>query len=221
MKKINIKTYIYRAISVVLAVFLIGGSVGVFQSLSLGNDPFSCMNTSVSEFIGWKFSVWQLLVNAVIFIPTILFYRKAIGFGTVFNMVFCGIFADIVRPLMVQVLENHFFMPIRIILMLIAVILLCLGVGVYASADMGLAPYDALAYILEKYTKINFSYFRIMTDVICVAIGFIFGLKLGIQFEVCGIGTIITAFGTGPIVRFFQNRVGIPLMRKLGYQAKK
>ena len=220
MKKINYKVMAIRIAASIIGVFFVGASVGVFQSTALGNDPFSCMNTSISKVIGWDFSVWQLLLNVIIFIPSLLFYRKAIGFGTIFNMVFVGVFADIIRPLMEKYAAPHYNFPIRLFLMIFAVVLICVGVALYVSSDLGMAPYDALAYILQKFTGINFSYFRIATDIICVLLGFFFGLSIGIQFEVVGIGTVITAFGTGPIVRLFQEKIFVPLMKKLGYEPK-
>lgn len=216
----SFKLYAIRIIIVIAAVFFIGAAVGIFQTVALGNDPFSCMNTAVSTFINWKFAYWQLFVNCILFIPTIIWFRNAIGFGTVFNMAFVGIFADIVRPAVQKLTDGILNMPLRIILLTASVIMLCLGVALYIATDTGMAPYDALAYILEKFTGINFSYFRIATDVICVIIGFIFGMKTGIHFQIVGIGTVITAFCTGPIVRFFQNKTAVPLLHKLGYDSK-
>ena len=202
-----------RAVLVIIGTIFIGVAVGIFQSAKLGCDPFSCMNTGVSRRIGWSYSAWQLLVNLVLFIPTLLFFRKAIGFGTVFNMVFVGIFADLSRPFFQMIINDNIIL--RFIAMLFSVCLLCFGVSLYVAANMGISPYDALSYILEKYFKLNFSWFRIMTDVLCVTVGVIFGIMGGYLWEIVGVGTVITACGTGPVVRFFDKKIVHPFVIKL------
>jgi uncharacterized membrane protein YczE len=75
------------------------------------------------------------------------------------------------------------------------------------ESDLGIAPYDALGQEIEMWTKkrLKFTYARIMTDVICVGIGFALG-------SVVGISTLITAFFTGPLVTFFRTHVAVKIM---------
>lgn len=82
--------------------------------------------------------------------------------------------------------------------MAIGLLLCCFGVGVYMSADLGISPYDALGMVLERKTKRNLGYkeIRIITDICCVAIGFFLSAPIGL-------GTIFTAFFTGPLIDFF------------------
>lgn len=215
-KKYSHRILIIRLLATIIGIIFIGISVGIFQSIRWGTDPFTCMNTGISRAIGWKFGIWQLTMNCVVFIPSLLFYRHAIGIGTIINMSCVGLIADLIRPQAEKIINN---IELKILFLIISVLLLCFGVALYVSANLGIAPYDALSYILEKFTGINFSWMRIITDVSCVIIGFCFGLKTGIQWDIVGIGTIITAFGTGPILRFFQNKITIPLLKKLGYSS--
>lgn len=60
------------------------------------------------------------------------------------------------------------------------------------------APYDALGVQIHEISKVSFKLCRITTDLICVIIALIFGGNIGI-------GTVITAFGTGPFVQFSMN----------------
>ena len=79
---------------------------------------------------------------------------------------------------------------------------ICLGVALYSSADFGVAPYDAIGWIVEDVTnqKINFKISRIVTDAICVLIGMYYG-------SIIGINTIIMVFFTGPLVQFFKQKI--------------
>ena len=74
-------------------------------------------------------------------------------------------------------------------------------------ADMGIAPYDSVAIIIEKLThqKIPFHKARILSDVVVVIIGIIFATASGAGiWSVVGIGTIINACFNGPLIQFFK-----------------
>lgn len=51
-----------------------------------------------------------------------------------------------------------------------------MGVALYMTADMGVAPYDAVAIIIEKATKgkIPFHIARVSSDITVVMIGVLF-----------------------------------------------
>ena len=66
------------------------------------------------------------------------------------------------------------------------------------TPELGSAPYDALGVQIHEISKVPFKLCRITTDLICVIIALIFGGNIGI-------GTVITAFGTGPFVQFSMN----------------
>ncbi|WP_235182847.1 hypothetical protein [Gracilibacillus boraciitolerans] len=72
-----------------------------------------------------------------------------------------------------------------------------------------MAPYDSLAFVIERVSKqkIPFPIARITTDISCVVIGFSFG-------AIVGVATVIFAFFTGPLVQFFRTRVAEPLLKE-------
>lgn len=71
------------------------------------------------------------------------------------------------------------------------------------TPELGSAPYDALGVQIYEISKVPFKICRITTDLICVIIALIFGANIGI-------GTVITAFGTGPFVQFFNEHISKP-----------
>ena len=80
----------------------------------------------------------------------------------------------------------------------------------YTVADMGLAPYDTLAYILMKYTnnKVTFRAGRIASDVTVMLIGIIVCLIGGYSvFTVLGIGTAMGVVMFGPLIQLFKDRL--------------
>ena len=95
--------------------------------------------------------------------------------------------------------------------MIFAVTMCSFAAAMYMEADMGIAPYDAVGVIIEKISnrKIPFKVARVLTDVICVAIGFPFG-------SIVGVATVITAFCMGPLIEVFRVQCMEKLVIKYG-----
>lgn len=215
MKKHNAQ-FGRRAVMMVAGILLIGISVGLFRLAAFGVDPFSCMNMGISGFLQMSFGNWQLIANILLLIIVFFTIRSCIGFGTVINMVFVGYLADFVCWLAQQA-GLEFPLALRIVLLPLGTVMTCAGVGIYMAADLGIAPYDAAAYVLLKAIKnrIAFRWARISTDVVCVAVGTIFCLIAQNELPaIVGIGTMITAFLTGPLIQFFRVHVAEPMLGK-------
>lgn len=194
----------------ILGILLIGLCVSFLRLSGFGVDPFSAMNLGISGFIGWSFGTWQLLINAVILVVVFFQARHCIGAGTIINMVFVGYIADFICWMAQDVAQIQMNLVFRIIALVLAQLMASMGVALYMVADMGIAPYDSVAIIIEKLTdqKIPFHKARILTDVIVVIIGMIFATasEAGI-WSVVGIGTIMNACFNGPLIQFFKTKI--------------
>ncbi|MCX4320814.1 MAG: hypothetical protein OSJ44_14010 [Lachnospiraceae bacterium] len=206
MKSENVKGYLVRGLSVIVGIFMVGIAVGFFKMVAMGADPFTAMNTGISSFMGMQFGTLQLIVNAFILVLVFFFKKQFIGFGTIINMVFVGYTADFLMWTLERWQITFDAWPIRIFVLAAAVLLICVGDALYISADMGMAPYDAAGYIVETLTrgKLPFNIARILLDILCVCIGFFTGMQNGIQWKIIGVGTVISAFCTGPLIQFFR-----------------
>ena len=189
-----------RISGMVLGIFFIGLCVSFLRLSQFGVDPFSAMNLGISGFIGWSFGTWQLLVNAIILVVVFFQARSCIGAGTIINMVCVGYIADFICYVANDVVQIQMNLPLRVIALLLAQLV----------ADMGIAPYDSVAIIIEKLThqKIPFHKARVLSDVVVVIIGIIFATASGVGiWSVVGIGTIINACFNGPFIQFFKTKL--------------
>ena len=153
-----------RISGMVLGILFIGLCVSFLRLSQFGVDPFSAMNLGISGFIGWSFGTWQLLVNAIILVVVFFQARSCIGAGTIINMVFVGYIADFICYVANDVVQIQMNLPLRILALLLAQLMASMGVALYMVADMGIAPYDSVAIIIEKLThqKIPFHKARIL-----------------------------------------------------------
>ena len=199
-----------RAGMMILGILFIGLCVSFLRLSGFGVDPFSAMNLGISGFIGWSFGTWQLLMNAVILVIVFFQARHCIGAGTIINMICVGYIADFICWLVQDVVQIEMSLPLRIIALVLAQLMASMGVALYMVADMGIAPYDSVAIIIEKLThqKIPFHKARVLSDVVVVIVGIAFASASGAGiWAVAGIGTVINACFNGPLIQFFKTKL--------------
>ena len=199
-----------RAAFMLLGILLIGICVTCYRLSEFGVDPFSGMNLGISGFIGWSFGNWQLVANILILVVVFFTVRHLIGPGTVINMVGVGYTADFLCWVVLDVLKVEMTLPLRILALCLGMLFASLGVALYMIADMGLAPYDSVALIIEKLTKgkVPFQFARVASDITVIVIGVAFCLAAGNNvWLIVGIGTIANALLNGPLIQFFRKRI--------------
>lgn len=198
-------SFIGVAILSMRTTFLRGGNVGL--------DPFTAVNTGISNKLGIGLGVYQLALNLVIFIFILWLDRKQIGVGTILNMVLVGFeiqwFTTIYHPL--------FGYRTTFLIMaadtLIGLILFTLGTSLYMAPDLGAAPYDAIAPIITQRTKLSYRTARITQDVLFMVAAVIAGGPVGF-------GTIIVAFFTGPLISWWNDHISNPMVKTINDATK-
>lgn len=188
-------------------ILLIGMCVASYRISLFGVDPFSCMNLGISGFLGMSFGTWQLIANGMILIVVFFTVRQKIGLGTVINMVFVGYIADFLCWL---VLEKAGLQPgllARVVFLCVGTLFASLGCALYMIAELGIAPYDSVAFIITKYAKdkISFRMARVISDLSVMAAGVTFCLAAHNDiWEIIGLGTVVNACFNGPLIQFFR-----------------
>ncbi len=72
----------YMAVS---GVMICGASVGVFQKIALGTDPFTCFVTGIANIFGSTYSTWYMILTGIMLVGVIALKRSSIGFATLIN----------------------------------------------------------------------------------------------------------------------------------------
>lgn len=195
-----------------LGVVVLGISETLLNLADFGMDPFTCMNMSVSKHLPISFGTWQLFVNLILFVGLLVFMKKEgkpvtciLGFGTIWNMAGVGFLIDFFTKIFYFYFETAGGMFARSCFFGMGIVGVCLGVSLYVTPSLGSAPYDALGMQMHETSKLSYKVCRIATDIFCVAVALFFGGKVGI-------GTLITALGTGALVQFFNEHVSEPFL---------
>ena len=198
-----------------VGILFIGICVASFRLSAFGVDAFTCMNLGISGFLHMTFGTWQLIMNAAILVLVFFTARECIGAGTIVNMAGVGYMADFICWLFQDVLAIQMTLPLRIGALAIGSLFAGMGVALYMAAELGIAPYDSVAIIIEKKTngRIPFQAARVASDVTVVIVGVVFCLMAhGYLWLIIGIGTICNVLFNGPVIQFFKTHMAEPLM---------
>ncbi len=172
-----------RVLITLISVIFMGISVSVLKIVDCGMDPFTYMNVSIAEKIGWSLGNWQVLFNAMLFIPILIWGRKYIGIGTVFNMTLIGYTVDLCtwiwkRIGFVDLLSKQSW---NVTMMLVGLAVFVISAATYMSAGTGTSPYDALPLMIQKrIPRIPFKVVRFSWDLAATMVGFLFSHRVGI-----------------------------------------
>ena len=200
----------------VFGVVVCGLSVGLLRHAALGVDPFQSLMSGLDAVIPLRFGTLYVLANVLLLLFSLVFDRRKIGLATFINLFLLGYVAEFSQ----KAVEHLFPSPAlgtRLLLLAVGIVAICLASAFYFTADLGVSTYDAVSLIIsEKQSKVAFKYCRIISDVICVVLGFLLckagGFSLAQIGGEIGIGTIITAFFMGPLIAFFNERVARPFL---------
>lgn len=203
----NWKNLGIRSFYALLGVFILGFGAALLRVSQVGLDPFTAANIGVGSKIGLSLGTYQLALNVLILSLVYIFGRKYIGIGTVINMVLTGFFIDFFTWLLTSYFSLSITLITQSLLLIFGVLIFTFGASFYMAAQLGNAPYDAIAPILVDRTGLNFRVIRVMQDVLFMLIAFLFGGPVGIA-------TIINAFFTGPFISFWDKKISKPLIEK-------
>lgn len=191
-----------------IAVVIMGFGVSLFVKGAMGADPFSTINLGVSSVVGMSFGLWQAIFNLALLVIVLFLDRSMLGLGTLANMFLVGFCADLFGGVLSNIMPptEELSILVRVLLTLAGVLSQIIGCSFYVTSNLGMAPYDCISFIVPNKTKIPFKWWRIITDVACVAIGFACGAAIGL-------GTIIMAFGTGPLLPLCNKYIAAPVLK--------
>ncbi|MDO4467037.1 MAG: hypothetical protein Q4C49_08520 [Bacillota bacterium] len=195
---------------------ILGIGIATCRISQFGIDPFTSMNTGVSDTFHFSLGIYQMSFNIVLFVVLVLLSRKNLKYlniGAIINMFLLGYLVQFFNSVYCSIFkvstpeQINLGLPMSIIALVVGVLILTLGCSLYITADLGTASYDALSIYMAEVLPISYSICRIITDAICVGIALLFKGPLGIA-------TIVLMFGTGPFITFWNEKVSKPIVKK-------
>jgi uncharacterized membrane protein YczE len=166
-----------------------GFSMAMMVEAGLGLDPWDVFHQGLARHTGMTIGLASAVVGVAVLLAWIPLRNKP-GIGTFANVIVIAITVDAG----LLVLSAPSSMPVRVALMLGGVLLNAFSTVLYVGAGLGPGPRDGLMTGLVVRTGLSVRLVRTAIEATVLAVGWLLGGTVGV-------GTVIYAFGIGPLVQ--------------------
>ncbi len=166
-----------------------GFSMAMMVRAGLGLDPWDVFHQGLTRHTPMTIGVASAVVGVVVLLAWIPLRNKP-GIGTVANVIVIAVTVD--AGLAVLVAPES--VPARTAMMLGAVLLNAVATVLYVGAGLGPGPRDGLMTGLVGRTGLSVRLVRTAIEATVLGAGWLLGGSVGV-------GTVIYAFGIGPMVQ--------------------
>lgn len=184
-----------KILIVILGSAIMGIGIAIALSTSLGADPLAWVWVGISTTFPISLLQSNLLIAVLMLIPPLIFDRSQLGIGTIIQPIVVGI----ANEQCLKILPNN---QHNIVILLLGLVILGIGIGIYTSADFGKNSYDSCIFLINRKTKISVGLLRSAGDLVFC----ILGLFLNKQLLV---GPIIAIIIIGPVMNHTLKRINI------------
>ncbi|GAB3652940.1 membrane protein [Actinocorallia lasiicapitis] len=174
---------------------LYGLGIALQVASGLGNDPWDVFHQGLSRRFGLSIGAWIVIVGALVMLLWIPL-RQRPGIGTLSNVVFLGLFAD----LFLWLLPDPSGWAAKAGYLIAAIVVGGAATGCYIGAGLGPGPRDGLMTGFARRTGASIRLVRTGIEVVVLATGWLLGGTVGI-------GTVAYALAIGPLTQLFMPRL--------------
>jgi len=175
-------------------IIVLGLGIAPILDAELGVAPWDVLHQGLSEVTGLAFGLVVVLVGLVVLLAWIPLKQRA-GIGTIINTLTVGFIVNG----MLDVLPEVHNLAVRWTMLLGGIVITSFGMALYIGAGLGPGPRDGLMTALAARGH-PLWVVRTVIELVALAIGFALGGDVGI-------GTVLFAFGIGPIGHWFLVRL--------------
>lgn len=180
-----------RILQLIIGLFLYGVALGLMIRGGIGVAPWDVLSLGISGSTGIGYGMVTNL-TAVLVLLLWIPLRQRLGIGTLLNAMLVGPSADLALLLLPPAPSVWLGAP----LFVLGLVLLAFATGLYIAADFGPGPRDGLMTGLVGRTGWPVWLVRTIIEGSVLMIGFLLGGPVGA-------GTVIFAFGVGPLIGWF------------------
>jgi len=168
-----------------------GFSMAVMVRAGLGLDPWDVFHQGLALRTPMTIGIASAIVGVAVLLAWIPL-RNRPGIGTVANVIVIAVTVDAA----LAILPTPTSFALRVAMMLGAVVLNAISTVLYIGAGLGPGPRDGLMTGLVVRTGLSVRLVRTSIEATVLGVGWLLGGTVGV-------GTILYAFGIGPLVQFF------------------
>lgn len=173
-----------------IGFLLFGLSIDVIVQASLGLDSWDVLQMALTYHLPITLGEASIAVAFLVVVIDMIL-REPLGWGTLANVVFIGVWVDILRPYVPAVPQ---LIAIQIAYLLLGTLIMGFATAVYVGVDAGAGPRDTLMLAMSRIGKTSIRVARTAIEITVVVLGWLIGGP-------AWLGTLIAAIAIGPAVQ--------------------
>lgn len=193
-----------------LVCFALGVAISV-KMRHLGLHPWDVLNIALFDRFGLSIGTWTVIIGLLLIAVSLVVSRKYVNLGTFLNALLIGPIMDFF--LWLDVLPSPAFAWTDYLWLLLGIVVVGTGGGLYVSGGIGAGPRDGFMLSVAERTGLSVSKARIVVECVVLLIGYLLG---GPVFLV----TFLYTFVMSPIFQFslkffteLKNRIIAPAIK--------
>jgi len=177
-----------------IGISIISVGISLMLDARLGVSPYDVLHQGLADVTGLTFGTVVVVFGLLILLVWIPLGQR-FGIGTIINTLSIGFIVDACRD---AIPEPH-SLALRWPMLLVGIVITAMGMGMYIGAGLGPGPRDGLMTgIAAKGYPLWIV--RTILELTALAAGWALGGDVGV-------GTVLFAFGIGPIGHWFLKRL--------------
>ena len=177
----------FRVVRLFFGLFLYAVGIVMTIHANLGAAPWDVFHLGLTKHLGITLGTASVVTSVVIVAGSAIM-REHVGFGTLCNMIFIGVFVDVVIAMgWIPVLSS--LVP-GVIMLVSGLFVIAVASFFYMGAGYGAGPRDSLMVVLTKRTGRTAGFCRVCVEGTVLVAGWLLGGKVGV-------GTVISVLGIG------------------------
>ncbi len=186
------KSYIVRVMVFLLGIFVLALGAGTVITANLGAATWDVLHIGLSKITGLSVGRWVQIVGILMVLMTALLEKRRLAIGSVLNIVIVGFFLNLILDSgMIPSFTEK--LP-RIIMLVIGIILMGTGSGMYVSSRIGAGPRDGMTLYISKKFSISVGFSRTLLELAALTCGWLVGGPVAL-------GTFVTVPLVGPVMQ--------------------
>lgn len=169
---------------------LFGLSIDMMVQANLGLSPWDVLHMALTYHLPITLGEASIGVAFIIVLVDVIL-REPLGWGTIANMIFIGVWIDLLKPF-VPTVPGVFWLQTAYLLA--GTMVMGFATAIYIGVDAGAGPRDSLMLALCRLGKTSVRRSRTIIEVSAVAVGWLLGGP-------AWIGTLVNALTIGPAVQ--------------------
>lgn len=196
----NVKKVVIRLIKFYVGLALIQLGVAAYLQIAIGADAFTVFMQGVANTFQLNVGLTNALLTFILLVIVYILDKKQFKIGMVLAVVSAGMLLNVMTYFLDVILPSNIPTWVLYIEFALACVLIAIGFPLLKSAELGVAPNDALYLAISNRTGKKYGTIRVIVDAFYLVVGFCLG-------GVVGVGTVICVIVIGPMVQFVMDHV--------------